>query len=93
MLVKADARFSMKTNDAILRFVWPLDVLATSLRPRACRWMPKNQLLGTIRPVLWPNARSSPFAGAARAQTKPRMMRIEVLGASGAPESTHDASL
>ena len=93
MFVKADARFLMKTNDAILRFVWPLDVLAIILLPRACRWTPKNQLWGTVRPVLWRNARSSPIAGAARAQTKPRMMRIEVLGASGPPQSTHDASL
>jgi hypothetical protein len=93
VLVKADARFLMKTNDAILRFVWPLDVLAISLRPRASRWTPKNQWWGTVRAVLRRNARSSPFAGAARAQIKPRVMRIEVLEAIGAPESTHDASL
>ena len=93
MLVKADARFSMKTNDAILPFAWSLDVLAIILRPRACTLMPKDQLWGTVRAALWRNATSSPFAGAERAQIKPRVMRIEVLGASGASESTDDASL
>jgi hypothetical protein len=77
VLERADARFSMMKNGSILPFAWSLDVLFISLRPRACRCAPKNQLWGSFRPVLWRNPKRSPFAGAARAQSSGRRFRGE----------------